>query len=508
MADIFDELSGSDTGDIFDQVSTSKGRMGMISSHTPGAKVMPEKSYLQRVADPENMKAYAKKVLAPMARPALEGGGAVLGGLAGMASPVPGGAIIGAGLGYAGGARGADLIEGKQRTLSDASLQSVKDVGTGAMFEMGGQAAVPVLSGLAAATGKVVKPVLGKLSGTGPGAVEEALKSGKETGMSLNPFKSKTQYDKALRGKINGEEIVDNARSALTSLKNQRATAYQDKLAIVDSNTQPIDLVPIKQDLMNLLDRYKVKIQPVMVKGHHGQMIQKDIDTSRVPMGAKGRADIEEIIEKIRGWGSQPGDNTASGLDTLKRQLDDFYSDSSQARQFVTEIRGKVRDAIVKHVPEYDDMTKGYADATKLIKDVEADLSLRKQGMSGRVTADKTLRRLMSSMRDNFELRKDLVEILGNKGNQDLAGEIAGYSQNTFIPRGLAGTGPALIGSASIARFIDPSFASVLVASSPRVQGEFLRLFGKAIGEVKALGPTGQKALMMQTGISAKEAAQ
>jgi len=134
-------------------------------------------------------------------------------------------------------------------------------------------------------------------------------------------------------------------------------------------------------------------------------------------------------------------------------------------------------------------MTKGYSEATKLIKDVEADLMLRKQGMSGRVTADKTLRRLMSSMRDNFEMRRELVEILGDQGGKDLSGQIAGYTMNTAIPRGLSGTGPALTGQAAFAHFINPSFYGVIAASSPRVQGEFLRLFGKGLKEAGRITP-------------------
>jgi hypothetical protein len=87
---------------------------------------------------------------------------------------------------------------------------------------------------------------------------------------------------------------------------------------------------------------------------------------------------------------------------------------------------------------------------------------------------------LTSAMKDNFELRKDLVEILGAQANKDLSGDIAGYTMNTTMPRGLAGTGTALAGS-GYAAMINPSFWPVLAASSPRVQGEFLRLFGRGM---------------------------
>ena len=424
-----------------------------------------------------------KRGVMSVARPVLEGVGMVGGGILGSGAAPVAGTVAGAGLGYAAGSTLADML-GQQLgtqskpTLGQAAAKGVKDIGTGLMYETGGQLAPKVASLAAAGVGKVAKPLLGKLSGVGPGAIEEAVLSGTHTGMKGNPLKSRTQFDQAMRGNVTGEEIVDNARTALNLLKDKRATAYQQNLQQVGQNTTAIDTRPMKQELVNLMGRYNVKVDP-----------QGKLDMSRVAMGKTGRNDIKEIVETVSSWGSKPGDNTALGLDTLKRQLDDFYSDSSQARQFVTAIRNNVKDTIVKAVPQYDEMTKGYSEATKLIKDVEADLMLRKQGMSGRVTADKTLRRLMSSMRDNFEMRRELVEILGDQGGKDLSGQIAGYTMNTAIPRGLAGTGPALTGQAAFAHFINPSFYGVIAASSPRVQGEFLRLFGKGLKEAGRITP-------------------
>jgi len=425
----------------------------------------------------QNAKEWGKAAI-PYVRPVVEGTLAGLGAVAGGIGAGPVGAVAGGALGYAGGKNIMDTVSGDwAKTPIYSAIRTLKDLKTGAMYEMGGQAAGPVLGGLASVTGKVVKPLLGKLSGVGQNAIEEAIISGSKSGESINPFKSTTEFDKALRGQTSGEEIVDNARAALNSLKEQRATAYQDKLSVIEQNIQPIDLRPLKMDVMDLMNKYNVKI------------VNGKIDTSRIAMGKTGRNDIAEIIDTISSWGTKQGDNTPLGLDTLKRQLDDFYSDSSQARQFVTTIRNKVKDTITTKVPEYAEMTKGYAEATKLIKDVESGLMMRKQGLSGRITADQTLRRLTSAMKDNFELRKDLVDILGTKGNEDLSGQIAGYTMNTAIPRGLAGTGPALAGQAAYAHFVNPSFWPVLAASSPRVQGEFLRMFGRGMAGAKKLAP-------------------
>lgn len=86
----------------------------------------------------------------PYARPVVEGVGAglggILGGVAGAPSVVgaPGGAVLGAGLGYAGGKKLMDMLEGSQsQGLAGDTLSTLRDVSTGAMMEMGGQSAIP-----------------------------------------------------------------------------------------------------------------------------------------------------------------------------------------------------------------------------------------------------------------------------------------------------------------------------------------------------------------------------
>lgn len=458
----------------------------MLPSHTP-TNAMP---------DPP-----LRQTLANYSRPLFEGlgaaGGAIIGagggGLAGLAGgpaapgTVPYGAIAGgvagAGLGYAAGSTLADIVAGKPAPKPGETAGKIM---TGAEMEMGGQATAPVLAGLAKGTGYLAKPLLGRMSGVGKGAIEEALLSGEQTGLRTNPFASKTTFDQAMRGKISGEEVVDNARSALQTIKDARAAKYQEQLKSIVGDSQNIDLRPLKGDLSNLMAKYNVKVRP-----------DGSIDTSRIAMGKTGRNDIKEIIETVSAWGSKPEDTTPLGLDTLKRQLDDFYSDSSQARQFVASIRNKVKDTITNVVPEYGEMTKDYAEATKMIKDIESGLMMRKQGISGRIVADQTLRRLTSSMKDNFALRRELVDTLGAEGGQDIAGQVAGYSMRSPIPLGLAGTGPVILGEAALARYISPKFIPVLVASSPRVQGEFLRMFGKAMAETKRIAPVAARPLGM-----------
>jgi hypothetical protein len=435
------------------------------------------------------------KSAAPVTDTVLPIAGMVAGGLA--ATPTgPLGMVAGSALGYGAGRQAARAIREAGGETPERGAKPVieagKDLAEGALMEAGGQVAGKAIEGAASLTGKIAKPLLGRLTGTGTAAVDEALKSGESTGLfSGNPLKSKTMFDKALRGEISGDEVVDNAKEALGIVKDKRQAAYQTELKKVSSNKANIDTRPAWGKIQALMDRYGIKANP-----------NGTFDTSRIAMGKAGRKDIADVLSTMKNWGKKPGDNTAMGLDTLKRQLDDFYSDSSQARQFVASMRNEVKDLIVKNVPEYGKMTKDYAEATKLIKDIESGLMMRKQGMSGRIVADQTLRRLTSAMRDNFSLRKDLVDALGGVSGKDIAGQVAGHSMSSLMPRGLAGTGPAVTSEIALAHFVHPGFWPVLVASSPRVTGEFLRMFGKGMAEARKLKPALR--LLGPTGVAVK----
>lgn len=455
-----------------EEVETRKAHIGLDSPELAQAHSAPRRSVREALG-----------IAAQSTRPIIEGAGGAVGSVVGAAGG-PIGALAGGGLGYGIGKKIADIIEEQTgakvpEPLVNQMLQSVADVLEGAAFEMAGQSAGPAIQKGAELAGKVTAPLLGRLSGVGTGAVREA-------------YKGSDLFEKALRGKITGEEVVSNVKDALATLKDQRQSAYQAQLSKIDQ-TLKIDPKPITDKVAELMKKYGVGFKP-----------DGTLDVSRVAMGKTGRNDIEDVIRTISDWGTNPKDTTAEGLDTLKRQLDDFYSDSGQARAFVTSLRNTVKDTIVKAVPEYGKMTKDYSEATKLIKDIESGLMTRKQGISGRIVADQTLRRLLSSMKDNFALRGELVDTLGAAAGQDLSGQIAGYAMRSPMPVGLAGTGPAIAGQAAFAMF-NPKFWPVLAASSPRVQGEFLRYFGKVAQKAGKVSPEALKELTRQGLINADD---
>jgi hypothetical protein len=332
------------------------------------------------------------------------------------------------------------------------------------------------------AVGRVGRELEGAFTGGGPGFIEEAVKG--------NPA-----FTKAMRGKITGEEIVNHAKDALQSIRDQRGSAYRNELAKVRATPGALTNVKtsLDQELTALMQPDQFQIGTSMVwKGRHAK---NKLDFSQSPL-VKNRDVVGRAIEDVTNW----RDNTALGLDNLKKRLSKYIDQverQSPAEAFLTRLEKNLNDGLKGAVPEYAKMTKGYADATNLIKDIESNLMLRKEGMSGRITADNTLRRLSSALRENFEMRKDLLEMLGTKSGKDIIAEVAGQRGNQWIPRG--SMGKVLAGGGGVLAYFNPKFWPILVASSPRVVGEFLNAYGWAARKMAPVTRVGAKVAEIST---------
>jgi hypothetical protein len=433
-------------------------------------------------AQPQEVVAQERAPFEEYVRPALEFGGMLAGGATGAVAG-PAGSIAGGGLGYAAGKNIADLIYAEQGTLPQELAKTGKDVVQGAAMEAGGQVLGKALPALATAVGKGSVNVLGKLTGTGTAAVENALASGTKTGITINPLKSSTAFDKALRGEITGQEITTHATDALSKLKDVRGAEYMERLDRIklDQNIQNKIVTNVTKKVNDLIGKDQFDITPVFDK--NGKIANFDFSESTL---VENQPVIAKALKDMLTWKNQ----TAAGLDILKKRLNQYagqVSPGTPQEAFLNKLENAVSSELKAEIPQYAEMTKGYSEATNLIKDLESGLMLRKQGMSGRIVADQQLRRLTSAMQDNFALRRDLVQVLGGKGT-DIEGEVAGYAMNSLTPRGLAGSGPALVGSGALA-MVSPKMWPVLAASSPRVTAEFLRMFGKGLAEVSGVGP-------------------
>lgn len=301
-------------------------------------------------------------------------------------------------------------------------------------------------------TGRLATESLGVSTGVGGEVIREALK---------NPS---PEFTAALRGITTKDNILTGARDALQSLKENRAKTYQTQLSGIEKIKNKIDFSPAKQNIENKLKNYNIK------RIKNGTL---DFSKSTIADIAEQKR-ISSVVEETLRW----KDYTPKGLDILKRRLDDFFTTSGQGRALTNSIRKNVDDLLIKNVEGYQDMVKGYQQATSLIKEIENTLSLKP---GARI--DTTIRKLTSAMKQDNEFRKILVMTLDDLTKKDLTGSLAGAALNPVVPSGLIGrsifaTGLAGLGSLAGILTLNPSLFAGLIVSSPRIVGEFLRALG------------------------------
>lgn len=307
-----------------------------------------------------------------------------------------------------------------------------------------------VLSPVVKTAGEVGSGTLGFTTGSGKASIQKAFEGGKD-------------FTDAMRGKVSGEEILSTTKGALQSIKDDRAATYLPRLQDLSKNTKQLDMTPIKNTLGSLKKAFNIRDNP-----------DGTLDFSRSTINKNAVGDTEQIISIVDDWLNDPVYQNPSGLDILKRKLDDFYSESKNSRVLVSALKNKVKETIVKEVPEYALMVKDYEKSSNFIDEITRTLSV-----GDRATADTGIRKLMTALKDNYDFRRDLMGKIDDATGNNIQSKIAGYNLSGLTPQGFMGKSfdVGILAGAFLAA--DPKIASALVLASPRVVGEFMNVFGK-----------------------------
>lgn len=314
-------------------------------------------------------------------------------------------------------------------------------------------------SKIKSAVGTVAAETLGNTTGAGASSINEA-------------FNHTQAFTDALRGKVNPDELVQTVQDAVSGIASNRRTQYLSDLAKVGAQKTSLDISPVFNTLDQQLKNFGV------TEGKDGAL---NFSRSSIANNGTARADIQGVYDTLKDWGTQPGDRTAVGVDTLKKQLSDFYSPSGSARAFVQSVKGSVSDILQKQVPGYADMTKSYSEASSLLDDIKSATGIG----SGPAKVDTVFTKLTSAMKGDKQLRLEVLNEIQAKGAQpDIMGKIAGMNMQTFFPKSLIGKG---IDVGLLYHFFDPSFIPVFLSTSPRLMGEFVRALGLGADKTSAI---------------------
>jgi hypothetical protein len=355
---------------------------------------------------------------------------------------------------------------------SDSAGEAIKsgDYGTGVGRAIGtalamagpkalGDVIPPAADAVAPALKTAVTQVLGKTTGAGAVALRQALE---------NPSADLTN---AMRGGVSEMDILGHAKDALQNIKDARAEEYQGKLAALPTTT-PMDITPVRTALSNALAKHNVKIDA-----------NGDLDFSRSTISdSSAQNAVLSVYNDVRDWGTQPEDLTPKGFDILKRRIDDLYAPTSNARAVVQGVKSATRGALNSQVPGYQDMTQGYAEASKRLEELK-DLSLES------ANPGTAIRKLTTILNQNNGYRQMLLEGLNQNSPVDIPGEVAGRALAPWMPRGIMGPLAGAGIAETVSHGIHPSALAALSMTSPRVMGELMLLLSKA--KVPDLGDAG-----------------
>lgn len=335
--------------------------------------------------------------------------------------------------------------------------------GTGAQFDSAVESLTkPVKTAVTApakVAGRLATDALGITTGAGGESVRTAFEGGKE-------------FTDAMRGNTSMEEVAQETKDAISTLADKRSQQYRARLTGIKSQTQSLDISPIHETFNRQLADFGVRI------ADDGSL---DFSRSTLMNNKTAQTDVSTVYENLKNWGSQPGDRTPIGLDTLKRSLDDVYSDSSNARSLVQAVRRKTSEILKKEVPGYDEMTKGYEQYSNLLKEMKRSL-----GQGDRVGIETSMRKLMQAMKQNNEVRLELLKQLEGETGVNIRDQIAGAQLSEKMPRGYIGKGIDLyVVSRLFQGLVNPTVIAEALAASPRFVGEFMNALG---GVTRATG--------------------
>lgn len=324
----------------------------------------------------------------------------------------------------------------------------------------------PSLPSALAATTRAAASVPAKIIGglgthTGPRSLSTAFESGRTGGTAGEAFREN------MRGLSPMEDVVSDARNALSKMRQQKSVEYQSGMTGIHNDPTVLNFGGVDSALA----------KANQVKNFKG------VDTSKATQGV--REELTKLIDEWRAFNPKEF-HTPSGFDALKQavgEVKDSLPFHSPQRLVAEQVYNGIRDTIVKQSPGYAKVMKNYEVASKQIQEIERTLSLGRKA-----STDTALRKLQSVMRDNvntnYGARTKLSQSLADTGSPHLMEKLAGQANSSWTPRGLGKVVAPIVAGSS---YFNPASVAMLPFMSPRLMAESSHALGRATGAVDSV---------------------
>ena len=304
---------------------------------------------------------------------------------------------------------------------------------------------------------------LGLSSGAGTDAIKEAYRAGREGGEAAK------QFQEHLRGQAEFTDIIPIVKNDLQQLNKQKMAEYKTNMAAVKADKTVLDFNNIDRSLIDA--RNLVTYRGASGKGPRKIINQTAADT------------LQKIEDAVNDWQNLDSDfHTPEGFDNLKKVVggivDGIPENERLARKVGTQLYNSIKNEIVNQAPVYSKTMKAYTEASEKVNEIERALSL-----GNRASADTSLRKLQSIMRNNVSTnygnRLKLAKDLQEKGGQQFMPALAGQALSSGLPRGLQKATALPTAGGAFALGGTLAALPALAASSPRLVGEAAYYAGK-----------------------------
>lgn len=288
-----------------------------------------------------------------------------------------------------------------------------------------------------------------------------------------------------------GQAIIDKTIETFNKVDDIRRTGYEERFNQFKEFDEVIDVGELSNKADELFAKFDISPQTKRVEVTPKTSISEKYNIAKqfdeVPNGynfkesilqtdKQGRKAINDAITSLNYWKGRKN-VTPKDVERFKQQLDriDVKYDSP-AGKIISELRDESQNLVRKSLKDkdaiklYDDMNSEYKRLKELREKLKSTFSEKSK------SPDTTVKKIMSSLKDNFEMRGELFKSLTNEGVDitDLTDMISGYSLSSFRPSGVVGK-TALVGGLSM---IDPHFLAMIATTSPGLVGRFFTFLG------------------------------
>lgn len=344
-------------------------------------------------------------------------------------------------------ARGAGVgaVTGELNALGndgDVVSDTLLGAGVGGALPVAGSA----IKGTAKGLGNVASKILGKTTGAGDKAIEDAFKAGQ---------KGNTVFRDKMRKPDDIDEVVGKAMDRLDKIKQARSRAYDESMSVLRRDTTKLDITPVTRQI-DRISRAEGGGSDYLVGKKTGNVIKE----------------AKEVVDKFT---KDKARHNTAGFDDLKQRLSQIETyNEPNAERIKSEITNSVKAEIMKQNPSYKQVMDDYSRDSANIDTLKRTFSLDK-----RANLETTLRKLQSVTRNNantdYGYRAELLKKIDPTG--EIYDAVSSNALNSWTPRGLVGGGVAGAGLATV----NPA---LLATSSPRLVGEAAYILGKGASKL------------------------